>query len=140
MAHDKVYGIYENKCREEVYPKTETYSKEETDELLSNGILGGVMTLTNPYGNKLDHEVNTSLNVSGTIPKKEGYHPICVIPLVTKYAPASTVIITCLDTTNVRTGQNIEAGVMISPYVTLSDIDPTITCKVLYAPGKDYYE
>lgn len=31
MAHEKVYGICENKCREEVYAKSEVYTKEETD-------------------------------------------------------------------------------------------------------------
>jgi hypothetical protein len=31
MAHEKVYGICENKCKVEVYPKTQTYSKSEVD-------------------------------------------------------------------------------------------------------------
>ena len=38
MAHEKVYGICENKCREEVYPKSETYSKEETDTAISTAV------------------------------------------------------------------------------------------------------
>ena len=30
MANEKVYGIYENKCRVEIYPKTQVYNKSET--------------------------------------------------------------------------------------------------------------
>ena len=31
MAHEKGYGIYENKCRVPVYPKEQTYSQTEVD-------------------------------------------------------------------------------------------------------------
>ena len=31
MAHEKGYGIYENKCRVPVYPKEQTYLQAEVD-------------------------------------------------------------------------------------------------------------
>ena len=31
MAHEKEYGIYENKCRVPVYPKEQMYSQTEVD-------------------------------------------------------------------------------------------------------------
>lgn len=50
MAHEKVYGICEDKCRVEVYPKTQTYSKTEVDTSFAatnNAVNGAVARLDN---------------------------------------------------------------------------------------------
>ena len=56
MAHEKVYGIREDKCRVEVYPKAQTYSKTETDTKITN-----VNTAISTVNSEVD-EVDASLN------------------------------------------------------------------------------
>lgn len=36
MSHEKVYGICENKCKVEVLPKDQTYSKDDVNEMFNN--------------------------------------------------------------------------------------------------------
>lgn len=46
MAHEKVYGICEDKCRVEVYPKEQTYSQTEIDTKVNNIVKSKIIKLT----------------------------------------------------------------------------------------------
>lgn len=61
MAHDKVYGICENKCMVEVFPKSETYSKTtietELNKKLNSRILSGNVKASNYIFRKTNFNV-----------------------------------------------------------------------------------
>ena len=59
MAHEKVYGICEDKCRVEVYPKTQTYSKTETDTKIAttNNAVNATQTTANGAVTRLDNNL-----------------------------------------------------------------------------------